>query len=608
MQIFLLGLALLMLQTSLMAVPLVKNPLAPPDTSSPQATMRSFMGNVNESYQILTAAYEQYRQEPGAFPSTSVREKVNWATIIFQRAERCLNLSEIPSRLKKDTAIERTLLLKGIFDRIDLPPYAQIPNKEAVIADKEFSKWTVPNTEIDIFRVEEGPEAGEFLFSPETVARLEEFYQKVKTLPYKPSAKAGFYQFYISSPGRLFPFKWFEILPNWLGIIYGDQTLWQWISLIIFLLIAFLIPYGQFRRQWWRDTPVAPRKRIWQILLPPIVTIAILGGVSYFIDDWINITGDVRLIVLTTLEIILWIMVALTIFLFGKGLAELIIASPKINPRGLDASLIRTVSLLLSLTSGITVLILGLERVGISLVPILAGLGIGGLALALAARPTLENIIAGLILLADRPVKVGEFCCFGDKDGHVEQIGLRSTRIRALNGDLISIPNSKFSELDLVNMSRRDRILLWHTIGLRYDTSSEQLRFVLAKLHTMILVHPKLVEEKARVSFMKYGNYSQDVELFVYVDTKDWAEFCAIQQDVLLRVKDIVEAAGTDLAFPSQTTYISKDSGIDQEQSRTAEAEVQTWRGKGMLPFPEFSTEQQEQLRNRENSQNQPPA
>ena len=116
--------------------------------------------------------------------------------------------------------------------------------------------------------------------------------------------------------------------------------------------------------------------------------------------------------VLTTLEIMIWIMVALTIFLFGKGLGELIIASPKINPRGLDASLIRTVSLLSSFATGTSVLILGLERVGISLIPILAGLGIGGLALALAARPTLENIIAGLILLADRAVKVGERCWF----------------------------------------------------------------------------------------------------------------------------------------------------------------------------------------------------
>ncbi len=291
-------------------------------------------------------------------------------------------------------------------------------------------------------------------------------------------------------------------------------------------------------------------------------------------------------------------MVALTIFLFGNALAETIIASPRINPRGLDASAIRTVSRLLSLTVSTTVLILGIERVGISLIPILAGLGIGGLALALAARPTLENIIAGLILFADRPVKVGEYCCFGEKEGTVLEIGLRSTRILAQNGDIVSMPNSHFSELELANKSRRKRILLRQTIGLRYETTSEQLRYVLAKLRSMLLAHPKLLEKRAQVRFMKYGDYSLDVEIFVYVDTGDWFEFRGIQEDVLLRVKDIVEAAGTDFAFPSQTTYISRDRGLDRERSRAAEAEVKAWRSKGMLPFPEFPREQRQQLRN----------
>ncbi|WP_371357634.1 mechanosensitive ion channel family protein, partial [Hydrocoleum sp. CS-953] len=245
----------------------------------------------------------------------------------------------------------------------------------------------------------------------------------------------------------------------------------------------------------------------------------------------------------------------LGIFLLGNALAETIIASPKINPQSLDASLIRTVFRLLGLSAGTITLILGIERVGISIIPIIAGVGIGGLALALAARPTLENLIAGLILIADRPVKVGEYCRFGDEEGTILEIGLRSTRILSINGDLISIPNSQFSELKLANKSRRDRILLRHTIGLRYETTSDQLRFVLAKFREMILAHPKLLEEGARVRLIKYNDYSRDVEIFVYVDTGKLPEFLAIQEDVLLRVDDIVESSGTGFAFPSQTNY-----------------------------------------------------
>ncbi len=597
LQIVLLGLALLLLQTSLMAAPLVQLTLAPPDTSSPQATMRSFVENVNESYRILMAAYAQYLKEPGPFPSTSVKEQVKQAEIFFERAERCLNLNNIPPRLKQDVGMEATLMLKAIFDRIEVPPYDQIPDTEAVAIAEAFSKWTLPNTEINIAKVEEEPRAGEFLFSPETVARLGEFYTKVKTLPYKPEAKAGFYQFYISTPGRLFPFKWFEGLPSWLDVVYWGQTLWQWISLGISLMIAFWIPYRSFRWNWRRVPTLEPPQRTWEILLPPVIAIASLASVSYLLDEGINITGQVLVIVLIILRTSFWMMLSLTIFLFGNAIAETIIASPRINPKGLDASMIRTVFSLLGLTVSTIVLILGIERVGISLIPVLAGLGFGGLALALAAKPTLENIIAGLILFADRPVKVGEYCCFGEKGGTVLEIGLRSTRILGLNGDIISLPNSKFSELELANYSRRYRILLRHTVGLRYETTSEQLRFVLAKLRSMILAHPKLLQEPAEVRFMKYGDYSLDVEIFVYVDTGDWFEFRGIQEDVLLRVKDIIEAAGTDFAFPSQTTYLPQDSGIDRERSKAAEAQVQAWRSKGTLPFPEFPPEQREQLR-----------
>ncbi len=113
----------------------------------------------------------------------------------------------------------------------------------------------------------------------------------------------------------------------------------------------------------------------------------------------------------------------------------------------------------------------------------------------------------------------------------------------------------------------------------------------------MILAHPKLLEKRARVRFVKYGDYSLDLEIFAYVDTGKLTEFLGIQEDILLRVKDIIEAAGTDFAFPSQTTYLSRDSGLDSERSRAAEVEVQAWRSKGILPFPEFPPEEREQLR-----------
>ena len=150
------------------------------------------------------------------------------------------------------------------------------------------------------------------------------------------------------------------------------------------------------------------------------------------------------IILLLVLRTFFWLLIALTIFLLSNAISETIIFSPRIKSQSLDASIIRTISRLLGLVFGVITLILGIERVGISLIPILAGLGIGGLALALAARPTLENIIAGLILLTDRPVRVGEYRHFGEQEGMIQAIGLRSTRILALNGDLIFYPTLNF--------------------------------------------------------------------------------------------------------------------------------------------------------------------
>ena len=343
---------------------------------------------------------------------------------------------------------------------------------------------------------------------------------------------------------------------------------------------------------------LSPPQRTWALLLAPLMTAAVISTVGVFLDHWVNITGDVLIYVLVPLRFIYWLSVAIGAFLLGNCLAEVSIFYVKTKLKSVEPSAIRTIFQVASFFLALTILIMGIERVGISLTPIIAGLGIGGLALALAGQKTVENIIAGLSLFADRPVQVGERCRFGDREGFIANIGLRSTRILALNGDLISIPNSTFSELELINRSRRDRTLIDQTIGLRYETTSEQLQYVLVKLRETILAHPRLQEEASRVRFVKYGDYSLDIEIYVYADTGDLHEFLGIQEDLLLRVKTIVEGAGTGFAFPSQTAYLTRDDGLNGELSRAAEAEVREWRSQGVLPFPEFSDEQRDRLRN----------
>jgi MscS family membrane protein len=200
-----------------------KNPLKPPDTSSPRATLRSFLHNINLAYALLMDAHRENINAPGLFTSESVEQMGKRAEALLQRSAYCLNLSGVPDRLKQDVGYEEAIKLKEIFDRIELPPFEEIPDAKAIEAEEkrekiaELNRWRLPNTEIIIASVEEGPRIGEFLFDPKTVARLGEFYSKVKDLPYKLDTVIShdFFDFYITTPGLLLPPKWGRWVPAW---------------------------------------------------------------------------------------------------------------------------------------------------------------------------------------------------------------------------------------------------------------------------------------------------------------------------------------------------------------------------------------------------------
>jgi MscS family membrane protein len=233
-----------------------------------------------------------------------------------------------------------------------------------------------------------------------------------------------------------------------------------------------------------------------------------------------------------------------------------------------------------------TLAILG--TLGVNVSAAVAGLGVGGIAVALAAQKSLENLLGGINLFADRPVRVGDFCSYQGEVGTVEEIGLRSTRIRTLERTVVTIPNGEFSNLKLENYALRDQRRLWTMIGVRYETTPDQLRYVLARLRQILLAHPRVTADPARVRFVGFGAYSLDIEVFAYIDTADHTEFLAIREDLYLHFMDAIKEAGTGFAFPSSTTYVGRDDGLDAEETRQAEARVAEWRKKHELPFPNF--------------------
>jgi MscS family membrane protein len=238
-----------------------------------------------------------------------------------------------------------------------------------------------------------------------------------------------------------------------------------------------------------------------------------------------------------------------------------------------------------------------LGAIGFNLTTVLAGVGIGGIAIAFAAQKTLENLFGGISVLADEVIRVGDTCKFGDQVGTVEDISLRSTRIRTPERTQLSIPNGALAAMNLENLTRRDKILFNPTLKIRCETTPDQLRYLLAELRRLLYEHAKIEHESARIRFTAIDSSSLNLEVFSYVLTRDFAEFTAIREDVLLRMLEIIETSGSGLGFPSTTIYMARDAGLHKEKTEAAEHQVQQWRNEGQLPFPDFAPADKSALR-----------
>jgi MscS family membrane protein len=197
-----------------------------------------------------------------------------------------------------------------------------------------------------------------------------------------------------------------------------------------------------------------------------------------------------------------------------------------------------------------------LSELGYPVASLVAGLGIGGLAVALAAQKTLENLFGALAIGADQPFREGDYVSADGLNGTVESIGLRSTRIRTLDRTLISIPNGRLAELRLETFAVRDRLRFACTLGLVYETTEQQLRSVLAGLDGVLRAHPKLWPEGVSVRFKEIGPTSLNLDVNAWFDTTNWDEFMLIREDTLLAFLRVIENAGTALALPTRTVHL----------------------------------------------------
>jgi len=530
--------------------------LQPPDTSGPRETLQSFLQNVD-------LAVKRYLDDDSYDAREAWEASVRTA---MDRATGCLNLSGVGDAFKVRRGVEASLQLKEVLQRVDLPAVTEIPGAGDSEADGP-AIWRIPNTEIMIARIDSGPRAGEFLFTVETVDRAGEFYERVRHLPYRAADALPVYDIYVRASGYWIDPDWITGLPDWARIVVFGQTVWQLVGSILSIIvsIAVIVATAAWGKRW--DERFRNRHVLFQFgeIAAAAVAIGVIVTLEFLLTEQLKLVGGLNVFTETSATVIKIIFVGwLGWKLLGRA-SDFVILGQGFARQSIDAHMVRVSTRLVSVVFIIGLIVHGASTLGIPLAPVLAGVGIGGAAIALAARPTLENVIGGFILFMDRPVRVGDFCQFDGNMGVVEEIGLRSTRIRTLGRTIITIPNADFSQLQLENFAQRDQTLLHLNVHLKRSTSEGQLNDWLARVRALLEKDVRVSEDFCRVRLVAFGEYSYETEIFAYVLTTDFAEFLEIKESILLGITAIVQDVGTELALPMQ--ILASDGSVIERHS-----------------------------------------
>lgn len=397
-------------------------------------------------------------------------------------------------------------------------------------------------------RVRRGSNPPIWLFAAKTLKYVPDIYEQVETSWIERHIPAPFAQLHVLK------------LP-----------LWRWLLLLAVILLAFLLA-------WALKRGMVPLLRI--------IARRFVGGT----DDRpvVELVGPLRTLVLALAFYVyslfaysligrfFWSYVAATLAVVGCVwlFLRIIDIAHEVNstwrlPEKASGriAIIRLASTLLKAVVIVIGAVVILYMMGVNLTAVLAGLGVGGIAVAFAAQKTIENLFGGIMIASDRPIRVGDLCGAGDYSGTVVDIGLRSTRLRTAARTIVSVPNGQLSQMSLENFSMRDKILFNHKILLGFETSADQLRFILERIQELLQNHSKLEPATHPVRLIGFKKSGFELELFAYVLETEFDAFLQVQEELLLRIVDIVEASGTSFALPIEGRYTTKGPGLEKAES-----------------------------------------
>jgi len=403
------------------------------------------------------------------------------------------------------------------------------------------------NRNVDIFveHVDRGKSGSLWLFSSKTLDAIPDLYDEINVV----SVDTVLPEVLVNTRFAGVP------LFEWLAVFVG-MPLFYFLTVLLNRLLSRLI--GLLRRRLFRKPDLANSN-----FLPKPVRLLLLALAIHWI------TSKVRLPLLArqfwsssatviTIAASVWLLILFVSW--GEEYSSRLMRSHNLTGATSMLRLTRWVVDLLIIFAGALVT---LDYFGVNPTAALAGLGVGGIAVALAAQKTLENVIGGVSLIFDQAVRLGDSLKVGDTQGTVEDIGLRSTRIRTLDRTVVSVPNGQIANMTLENFSSRDKFWFHPILALHCGTTSPQMYIVLDGIRGLLDESRHLQRDSVRVRFLRFGSFSLDVEVFAYVLARDWNQFLEVQEGLLLSIMECIESSGVQFAFPPQMILATASTSND---------------------------------------------
>jgi MscS family membrane protein len=373
-------------------------------------------------------------------------------------------------------------------------------------------------------------------------------------------------------------------LPGWLvRNRLLAMAVWQWIAIVLFLPIAMFLGWAialaaRMIFGWYRRSrglqELAPRPL--RHFGPGAMLIAVLIHYDFVrqIGASVLYRQYYRYFLIMVMAVAgYWAITRVTHWIF-RGIALQLTERGRLAERSLVSLTRRVLDVLIFLVIGL----FALSLMDVNVTAALAGLGIGGLAIGLGAQKTFENLLGGISILTDKAIVVGDPCKIGDRAGTVEDIGLRSTRIRTEERTVVTIPNGTVATATLENFRFRDKILCRQLVRLRYDLSPDHIRYVLEQIRQVLAENPKVEASTSRVRILRFGDYAVEVEVYAYILERDYGIYLAAQEALILDVLDTLDRTGGALALPSQTTIVTQDAWVNPEKAAVAKKAIESGR------------------------------